>query len=95
MRGVPLIQWRDAQGSPTTVGDSTITPVARSLVARWPGGGAVWSGPAAVMIERNGKPERIPVRNLNARIRWVTRAGAVALIATWIIADRRRRKSND
>jgi len=95
MRGGPVIEWRDAWGSPMTVGNSTITPVARSLVARWPGGGSVWSGPAAVIVEREGRTERIPIANLNGRILWAMRVGAVTLIAAWIVKDRRRRKSND
>ena len=95
MRGRPVIEWRDAPGSPVTVGNSTITPVARSFVARWPGGGSVWSGPAAVIVERDGRTERIPIRNLNGWILRAMRVGAVALIGAWIERDRRRRQSND
>ena len=95
MLGGPVIEWRDARGSPMPVGNSTITPVARSLVARWPGGGSVWSGPAAVIVEREGTTERIPIGNLNGRILGAMRLGAVTLIAAWIVRDRRRRKAND
>lgn len=95
MRGGPVIEWRDARGSPVTVGNRTITPVARSLVARWAGGGAVWSGPAAVIVEREGSTERISIANLNGRILWAMRVGAVALIAVWIAKGRRRRNSHD
>jgi len=95
MRDGIVLEWRDASGSPMSVGDSTITPVARSLVARWPSGGSVWSGPAAVIVEREGRTERIPIRNLNGRILWAMRVGAVAVIAARIVKDRRRRKSDD
>ena len=95
MRGEPVIEWRETRGSPMSVGDSTITPVARSLVVRWPAGGSVRSGPAAVLVERDGRTERIPIGNLNDRILWAMRLGASALIAAWIAKDRRRRKSND
>jgi hypothetical protein len=78
-----------------TVGDSTITPVARSLVTHWPGGGSVWSGPAAIIVERDGRTERIPIANLNGRILWAMKVGAVALVAAWIVKDRKRRDSND
>jgi hypothetical protein len=60
-----------------TVGDSTITPVARSLVTRWPGGGSVWSEPAAVIVERDGRNERIPIANLNGRVLQAMRVGAL------------------
>ena len=95
MRGGPVIERRDARGSPMTVGVRTITPVVRSLVARWPGGGSVWSRPAAILVEREGRTRRIPIRNLNGRILWAMRAGAITLITAWIVQDRRRRKSND
>jgi hypothetical protein len=95
MHAEPVIEWREARGSPMSIGDSTITPVARSLVVRWPAGGSVWSGPAAVLVERDGRTERIPIGNLNDRILWAIRVGASALIAVWIAKDRRRRKSND
>jgi len=95
MRGGPVIEWREARGHPTTVGSRTITLVARSLVARWSGGGWVWSGPAAVLVEREGTTERIPIGNLSGRILWAMRLGAVALIAAWIAKDRRRRKSDE
>ena len=95
MRGGPVVEWRDAPGRPTTVGNGTITPVARSLVVRWPGGRWVWSGPRAVLVERGGRTERVPLGNLNGRILWALRVGAVALTARWMTRDRRRWRSND
>jgi hypothetical protein len=77
------------------VGSSTITPLAWSLVARWPGGGSVWSGPTAVVIERGGRTERVLIGNLSGRILWAIRVGAVALIAARLASDRRRRTSDD
>lgn len=95
MRRAPVVERRSARGSPVTIGDCTITPVAHSLVARWPGGGYVRSGPEAVLVERQGKTERMPVANLNDRILWAIRVGAVALIAVWTAKDRMRRTEND
>jgi hypothetical protein len=91
MHGAPVVEWREARGRPTTVGDRTITPVARSLITRWPGGGFVWSTPTAVLVERGGSAERIPIGNLNGRILRAMRVGAVVLIAAWIAMDRKRR----
>lgn len=90
-----MIECRDTPGSPTTVGSTTVTPVARSLVARWPGGGSARSGPVAVILERDGTTERIPISDLNGRVLWAIRAGAVTLIAMLILKDRGRRKSDD
>ena len=95
MRRGPVIEWREARARPVTVGDRTIVPVARSFVARWPGGGAVWSGPAAVLVEREGTTERIPIANLNGRILRAMKVGALSLVAALIARDRRRMKSHD
>jgi hypothetical protein len=93
MGGAPVIELRDVRGRPVPVDNGTITPVARCLVVRWPGGGSAWSGPAAVIVEREGRTERIPIGNLNGRILWAMRAGTVILIAKWIARARGRRKS--
>ena len=95
MRSGLAIERRDAWGSPTTVGNITVTPVARSLVACWPGGGSVWSGPAAVIVEREGRAERIRIADVTGRILWAMRVGALTLIAAWTLKHRRRRRSND
>lgn len=96
MRRRSVIELSNSTGSPATAGDTTITPLARSVMVRWRGGGAVWSGPAAIIVERNGRTERIPIVNVNRRILWGLRLGAaVALIAIWIAHDRRRKDSND
>lgn len=94
IRGGPAIESRDSAGSPVTVGETTVTPLARSLIGRWPGGGVVWSGPAAIIIEREGRSHRIPIVNVNRRILWGLRLGAAALIAARIAHDRRRKDSN-
>ena len=89
------MEYRDVLGSRVTVGDRQVTPVARSLIARWPGGGSVSSSPAAVIVEHDGGTERIPIRNLNRRLLWTIRAGTVGLIGAWILMHRRRRPTND
>ena len=91
MRRGSLVESRDSAGPPATVGDTKFTPLVRSVIVRWPGGGAVWSGPAAIIVERAGTPDRVPIVNVNRRIVWGLRASAVALIATWIAHNRRRK----
>lgn len=95
MRWGSFVEWRAARGRPVTVGYRTITPVARSLRVRWPGGGSTWSGPDAVIVEGEGATERIPVANVNAWILGALRLGAVAVIVAAILRDRRRRESDD
>ena len=94
--GTRMLEWADVPASPVTVGDTTVTPVARSWVVRWPGGGAVWSGPAAIIVEREGRTERIPVVNLNRGVLWGLRLGAVAVgLLASRMARHRRRKDSD
>jgi hypothetical protein len=94
MRRESLIERRESAGTPVRVGDATLTPVARSFIFRWPRGGGVWSGPAAIIVEREGRTDRIPIVNVSHRILWGLRLGAVALIATWMAGHRRRKCSN-
>jgi hypothetical protein len=85
---------RESPGAPVIVEDTRITPLASSFIVRWPGGGAVWSGPWAIIVEREGRTDRIPVANVNRRILWGLRLVAVALGATWMAHHRRRKDSN-
>jgi len=94
MHGGRVIEWSHSSASPVTVGDTTVTPLARAVTVRWPGGGAVWSAPAAVIVEREGSRDRISIANVNRRILWGLRLSAVALVATSMAHDRRRQDSN-
>lgn len=95
MRAGRVIEWSDSSASPVTIGDTVVTPLARTLIVRWPGGGAVSSAPAAIIVEREGRTDRIPIVNLNRRILWAVRLSAAALFATWMAPHRRRTNSND
>ena len=90
MRFGSMLEWKESAGTPTLAGDVTLTPLAKSLILRWTRGGVVWSGPSAVIVEREGTTEHIPIVNANRRILWSMRAGAVALVASGIILGRRR-----
>ena len=48
-------------GEAVTVGDASITPQSQALTLRWPNGGFVWNRPLAVLVERDGETERIPI----------------------------------
>ena len=57
-------QFQLRSGEPVTLGDVTITPQARALSLRWPNGGFVWNLPVAILAERGGETERIPIVNV-------------------------------
>lgn len=60
-----MFSWRLISGAPVTAGSVTVTPQARVLQVRFPWGGPwgafVWNRPVAVLVERDGKQERIPI----------------------------------
>ena len=59
-----IIRLRTEPGTPVVIGDRTITPLAQTLVVRWPMGGFAWSRPLAVLVEQGGKTDRIPIVDL-------------------------------
>jgi hypothetical protein len=72
------ISWQVRSGAPTQVGDVTITPQSQALTLHWLNWGLVWNRPVAVVVERNGETERIPIVD-------VTRIAQAALLG-WGLA---------
>jgi len=59
-----IFQWQTLSGQAVTAGDFSITPQSQALTVRWPGrwpGGFIWNRPIAVLVERDGDTERIPI----------------------------------
>lgn len=56
-----MFQLQTRLGEEVVVGDATITPQSQALTLRWPNGGYVWNRPLAVLVERDGATERIPI----------------------------------
>jgi hypothetical protein len=63
-----VVRWEGYSGPRTAVGDNTVTPHWRSLTVRLPFGGFVWSRATAVMVERDGRTERVPIPDVTRRI---------------------------
>lgn len=57
-------------GEPITVGDLTVTPQSQALIVRWPRGGLVWNQPAAVLVERGARAERLSIHDVTRIVRW-------------------------
>jgi hypothetical protein len=87
-----MIQVKTQSGQPVTVNGVTITPQSQAFTIRWPYGGFVWNRPVAVMVERDGQSERIPIVD-------VTLVGRMALfgfglflsVVTLVLCARKRR----
>ncbi len=56
-----MFQLQTHSGEAVTIGDATITPQSQALILRWPNGGYVWNRPLAILVERDGDTERIPI----------------------------------
>lgn len=87
-----LVQRRMLLGDEITVGDITVTPQAQALTLRWHGGGWVWNRPVAVLVERGGSVERIPIIDITR----IAQAGLFGLglcltVLTLFTASQRRR----
>lgn len=87
-----VVQWQVVSGEEVTAGDVTLTPQSQALTISWPNGGFVWNRPVAVLVERGGQTERIPVVDVT-RIAQITLLGLgfVLSIAVFMLSIRQRR----
>jgi hypothetical protein len=72
-----LIQWKAHCGEPIKRGNLTVTPQSQALTVRFPwrwSSGFVWNRPTAVLVERDGVTERIPIVD-------ITRMAQIGLVA--------------
>lgn len=77
----PVFEWQNRSGRPITASGFTVTPQSQALVGRWPHFGFVWNRPAAVVVERLGQTQRIPIYDLTRIMQW----GLLAISAVcWI-----------
>jgi hypothetical protein len=68
----------NSSGETVTVGDVRVTPHAQALILRVPGGAIIWNRPVAVVVERAGQVQRLPIFD-------VTRCLELALIGLVVL----------
>jgi hypothetical protein len=92
MRGV--LQFRAIPDAPVTVRGCTVTPVSKVLSVRLPFGGFVWNRPQAVLVERDGRVERIPILDVTRLVQLglLALVLVVRLASTYMAARSSRRK---
>lgn len=91
-----MFQWQTVSGDKLTVGDVTLTPQSQALTVRWPNGGLVWNRPVAVLVERGGQTERMPVVDVTRMAQLgLLGLGFVFSMVTFILSVRRRRDRNE
>jgi hypothetical protein len=89
-----IVRWQKLSGEPSELGDMTITPESHVLMVRFPGrwdGGYVWNRPAAIVVERNGERERIPIVDVTRMAQVGLLMSLVSLaIITMVLSGRRK-----
>lgn len=75
-----LISWQTLSGDTTTVQGYRVTPQVQSLQLNLPFGGFVWSRPVALVVEREGVRERIPIIDVTRVAQLFIYASAIVLV---------------
>ena len=76
------LQLRTIRDAPVTVRGITVTPVSKVLSVRLPFAGFVWNRPHAVVVERDGRVERIPILDVTR----IVPLGLLALVLVfWVV----------
>ena len=90
-----IVQRQTLSGQAVSVGDLTVRPQSQALVIRWPSGGMVWNRPTAVLVERDGQTQRIPILDVTRlAILAMVGFGIVYVVASIVLSARRRRNRN-
>ncbi len=86
------LQWQTIDGDPITVGNVTVTPQSQALIVRWPFGGFIWNRPIAVLVDRNGRRERIPIVDTTRLLQLGFLGFSLACMAMAFISSSRQRR---
>lgn len=88
----PALQVIKTRGVPLDISGREITPVARIISLRWPGGGFTWNRPVAVEVRQGNTVRRLPVRDMTSRVTLtiVLSGLALATLAARFLTKRRR-----
>lgn len=87
MRPGGSINIQTTEGAPVTSGDTVVTPQAQAVTIQlqlpYFGAGFVWNRPAAVLVEKDGQQERVPIVNVT-RLAMLA-AGAMGLVLAFVV----------
>ncbi len=88
-----IIKWQTVSGEAMTVEDVTVVPQSQALTLRWGRyGGLVWNRPVAILVERDGQTERIPIVDLTRAIQLgLLGLCLIICMVAFVVPARRRR----
>jgi hypothetical protein len=89
------LDWRLVSAEPLQLGDLTVTPQSRVLTLNWTHGGFVWNRPAAVLVQRNGQSQRVPIGDPTRTAQWLIAGGGALLGFIIMAAWNWKRRDND
>lgn len=87
-----MVEWQNHAGETRAVGDASLTPLSQVLVVRTPVGGLVWNRPVAILVERGGQEQRLPILNVLLTARLAALGLGLTLAAIALISSIVRRK---
>ena len=85
---------RTLNGDPVNAGGVTVTPQLLALTLRLPFASFVWQRPAAVIVERDGRTTRLPIRDATRLVQCALIGVGVllALIGRLLVLGRKERQ---
>ena len=90
---MPLLEHETRAGAPVSVGETTLIPLARATILRFPGGsgGLIWNRPVAVIAQTPGNEERnIPVPDVTRQAEWTLLGlGILGSFLIWLVMNRK------
>jgi hypothetical protein len=90
---------RTLRGGARRVGGATLTPIARRLAIRWPGGGWVYAWPSAIEIQTEQGTRRariLPVQRLAlAALAGLALAALTGAVGQWLLNRRPETEANE
>ena len=91
--GTPVLQINETKGDPITTPYGRLTPIARAVKLRWPGGGFTWNRAVAVEVVQGDELRRVPVRDVTSQVVAAIALAGVIAVATLTSFLRRRRRT--
>ena len=87
-----MVEWKTVSGDKVTVGDISLTPVAQALIVRCAHGGLVWNRPVALLVERDGHTQRVPIVDVTRLVQiGLLGLTLICLVVTLVQSVARRR----